>query len=134
MPGDGGLVGWLLLSDQLSTDRFLDKLERTRNNNEIAVDNALLRHESEQIAASYNQLVAEFNELLRRASEVSKEADRKVSIIAELQHQAEELRSAKAALEVECDRLRQESKESRIEIAFLRETLRQEHPDRYLPE
>jgi hypothetical protein len=86
MPGDGGLGGWLLLSDQLSTDRFLDKLERTRNNNEIAVDNALLRSESEQIAASYNQLVAEFNELLRQATEVAKKADRKESTIVELRH------------------------------------------------
>ena len=134
MPGDGGLGGWLLLSDQLSTDRFLDKLERARNNNELAIDNALLRRDGEQTVVRYNQLVAEFNDLLRRATEVAKEADRKDAVIAELQHQAEELLSAKTALEAECERLRQENQTQAIDIRLLRNIVRRDHPNLYLPD
>jgi len=134
MPSDGGLAGALLLSEQLSTDRFLDRLERNHANAELAVDNALLRHEATEIVARYNQLVADFNDLRRQAIESALEADRRGSAIAELQHEVEALRRAKATLEAECERLRQESKEKGIEITFLRETLRDHHPDRYLPE
>ena len=42
----------------------------------------------------------------RRATGVTRQADRKNSIIAGLQYEAEELRSEKAALEAECGRLR----------------------------
>ena len=134
MPGDGGLGGWLLLSDQLSTDRFLDKLERARNNNELAIDNALLRRDGEQTVVRYNQLVAEFNDLLRRAIELGKEADRKDTVIAELEHQAEELLSTKTALEAECERLRQENQTQAIDIRLLRNIVRRDHPDLYLPD
>ena len=134
MPSDGGLAGALLLSEQLSTDRFLDKLERNHANAELAVDNALLRHEATEIVARYNQLVADFNDLRRQAIEAAQEADRRGSAIAELQHEAEALRSARDTLETECERLRQENKEKGIEITFLRHILRQEHPDRYPPE
>jgi uncharacterized protein YhaN len=134
MPGDGGLGGWLLLSDQLSTDRFLDKLERARNNNELAIDNALLRRDGEQTVVRYNQLVAEFNDLLRRAIELGKEADRKDTVIAELEHQAEELLSTKTALEAECERLRQENQTQAIDIRLLRNIVRRDHPNLYLPD
>ena len=134
MPGDGGLGGWLLLSDQLSTDRFLDKLERARNNNELAIDNALLRRDGEQTVVRYNQLVAEFNDLLRRAIELGKEADRKDTVIAELEHQAEELLSTKTALEAECERLRQENQTQGIDIRLLRNIVRRDHPNLYLPD
>ena len=134
MPSDGGLAGALLLSEQLSTDRFLDKLERNHANAELAVDNALLRHEATEIVARYNQLVADFNDLRREAIEAALEADRRGAAIAELQHEVEALRRAKDALEADCERLRQENKEKGIEITFLRETLRDQHPDRYLPE
>ena len=131
MPSDGGLAGALLLSEQLSTDRFLDKLERNHANAELAVDNALLRHEATEIVARYNQLVADFNDLRREAIEAALEADRRGAAIAELQHEVEALRRAKDALEADCERLRQENKEKGIEITFLRETLRDQHPDRY---
>jgi uncharacterized coiled-coil DUF342 family protein len=134
VPNDGGLAGALLLSEQLSTDRFLDRLERNRAQAELAADNALLRRESAEIVARYNQLVADFNDLRREAIEAAQEADRRGSAIAELQHEAEALRRAKDTLEAECERLRQENKEKGIEITFLRETLRDQHPDRYPPE
>jgi chromosome segregation ATPase len=134
VPSDGGIAGALLLSEQLSTDRFLDRLERNRANAELAVDNALLRHEATEIVARYNQLVADFNDLRRQAIEAAQEADRRGSAIAELQHEAEALRSSRDTLETECERLRQENKEKGIEITFLRHILRQEHPDRYPPE
>jgi uncharacterized coiled-coil DUF342 family protein len=134
VPSDGGLAGALLLSEQLSTDRFLDRLARNRANAELAVDNVLLRHEATEIVARYNQLVADFNDLRRQAIEAAQEADRRGSAIAELQHEAETLRSARDTLETECERLRQENKEKGIEITFLRHILRQEHPDRYPPE
>ena len=97
MPSDGGLAGALLLSEQLSTDRFLDKLERNHANAELAVDNALLRHEATEIVARYNQLVADFNDLRREAIEAALEADRRGAAIAELQHEVEALRRAKDA-------------------------------------
>ena len=134
MPSDGGLAGALLLSEQLSTDRFLDRLERNRANVGLAVDNALLQREAAEIVARYNQLVADFNDLRRQAIEGAQEADRRGSAIAELQHEAEALRSATDTLETECARLRQENEEKGIEITFLRHILRQEHPDRYPPE
>jgi hypothetical protein len=134
MPSDGGLAGALLLSEQLSTDRFLDKLERNHANAELTVDNALLRHKATEIVARYNQLVADFNDLRREAIEAALEADRRGAAIAELQHEVEALRRAKDTLEAECQRVRQETKEKGIEITFLRETLRDQHPDRYLPE
>jgi uncharacterized coiled-coil DUF342 family protein len=134
VPSDGGLAGALLLSEQLSTDRFLDRLERNRAHAELAVDNALLLREAAEIVARYNQLVADFNDLRRHAIEAAQEADRRGAAIAELQHEAEALRRAKDSLEAECEGLRQESKEKGIEITFLRHILRQEHPDRYPPE
>ena len=82
-------------------------------------------------SSRYNQLVVDFNDLRRQAIEVAQEADRRGSAIAELQHEGEALRRAKDTLEAECERLRQENKEKGIEITFLRETLRDQHPDRY---
>ena len=134
MPSDGGLAGALLLSEQLSTDRFLDRIERNRANAELAVDNALLRREATEIVARYNQLVGDYNDLHHRAIEAAQEADRRGSAIAELQHEAEALRRAKVALEAECERLRQANKEKGIEIRLLRNIVRQDHPDMYLPD
>ena len=134
MPSDGALAGALLLSEQLSTDRFLDRLDRNRANAQLTVDNALLHRDAEQIVARYNELVADFNDLLRRATEVAKDSDRKDSVIAELKRQAEALRSAKTILEAECERLRQENKATWGEVQLLRNIVRQDHPDMYLPD
>ena len=134
MPSDGALAGALLISEQLSTDRFLDRLDRNRANAQLTVDNALLRRDAEQIVARYNELVADFNDLLRRATEVAKDSDRKDSVIAELKREAEALRSAKTVLEAECERLRQENKATWGEVQLLRNIVRQDHPDMYLPD
>ena len=134
MSDDGALSGAMMLSQQLEMYRWMDTLERARNNNELAIDNALLCQDAEQILACYNQLVAEFNNLLRRATEVATEADRKDSVIAELQHEAAELRSAKAVLETECEHLRGDNYDKATEIHLLRDIVRQDHPDRYPPE
>ena len=134
MPSDGALAGALLLSEQLSTDRFLDRLDRNRANAQLTVDNAFLRRDAEQIVARYNELVADFNDLLRRATEVAKDSDRKDSVIAELKREAEALRSAKTILEAECQRLRQENKAMWGEVQLLRNIVRQDHPDMYLPD
>jgi predicted nuclease with TOPRIM domain len=133
MPNDGALAGALLLSEQLSTDRFLDRLDRNRANAQITVDNALLRRETEQIAGRYNELVAEFNDLLRRATEVAKDSDRKDAVIAGLQQESEELRNAKAVLEAECERLRRENMGQSIRIQWLSDMIRQDRPG-YLPD
>jgi len=134
MSDSGGFSGAMLLSQQLSMYRWMDTIERAWSNNELGVNNALLRREAAEIVARYNQLVVDFNDLLRQAIEAAREADRRGSAIAELQHEAEALRRAKDTLESECERLRQENKEKGTEIAFLRHILRQEHPDRYPPE
>jgi chromosome segregation ATPase len=133
MSDDGAFSGAMMLSQQLRMYRWMDTLERARNNNELAIDNALLRHDAEQIVGRYNQLVAEFNDLLRRATEVAKEADRKDSIIAGLQHEAEELRSGKAVLEAECQRLRAENTGQAIRIQWLSDMVQQDRPG-YLPD
>jgi hypothetical protein len=127
MSDDGALSGAMMLSQQLEMYRWMDALERARNNKELAVDNALLRHESEQIVARYNHLVTEFNDLLRRTTEVAKEAERKDGVIAELGR-------ANAALESECDRLRRENHTKATEIELLRNIVRRDHPDMYLPD
>jgi chromosome segregation ATPase len=114
--------------------RWIDTLDRARSDNELTVDNALLRRDVEQIAGRYNELVAEFNDVLRRATEVAKDSDRKDSVIAELQREAEALRNAKTVLEAECERLRQENKATRGEVQLLRNIVRQDHPDMYLPD
>ena len=131
MSDSGAFSGAMMLSQQLSMYRWMDTIERAWSNNELAVDNALLRREAAEIVVSYNQLVADFNDLRGQAIEVAQEADRRGSAIAELQHEGEALRRAKDTLEAECERLRQENKEKGIEITFLRETLRDQHPDRY---
>jgi len=113
---------------------MLDTIERAWSDNELGVDNALLRRDAAEIVTRYNQLVTDFNNLRRHAIEAAREADRRGSAIAELQHEAEALRREKDSLEAECVRLRQESNEKGIEITFLRHILRQEHPDRYPPE
>ena len=133
MPSDGALAGALLLSEQLSTDRFLDRLDRNRANAQLTVDNALLRRDAEQIAGRYNELVAEFNDLLRRATEVAKDSDRKDAVIAGLRQEAEELRNGKAALEAECERLRRENTGQSIRIQWLSDMVRQDRPG-YLPD
>jgi len=134
MSDDGALSGAMMLSQQLEMYRWIDTLDRARSDNELALDNALLRRDAEQIVARYNQLVAEFNDLLRRATEVAKDSDRKDSIIAELQREAEALRNAKTVLEAECERLGQENKAARGEVQLLRNIVRQDHPDMYLPD
>ena len=134
MSDDGALSGAMMLSQQLEMYRWMDTLERARNNNELAIDNGLLRRDAEQIVGRYNLLVAEFNDLLRRATEVAKEADRKDSIILGLQREAEALRNAKTVLEAECERLRQENKATWSEVQLLRNIVRQDHPDMYLPD
>jgi predicted nuclease with TOPRIM domain len=133
MPNDGALAGALLLSEQLSTDRFLDRLDRNRANAQLTVDNALLRRDAEQIAGRYNELVAEFNDLLRRATEVAKDSDRKDAVIAGLQQESEELRNGKAALEAECERLRRENTGQSIRIQWLSDMVRRDRPG-YLPD
>ena len=133
MPNDGALAGALLLSEQLSTDRFLDRLDRNRANAQLTVDNALLRRDAEQIAGRYNELVAEFNDLLRRATEVAKDSDRKDAVIAGLRQEAEELRNGNVAHEAECERLRRENTGQSIRIQWLSDMVRQDHPG-YLPD
>ena len=133
MPNDGALAGALLLSEQLSTDRFLDRLDRNRANAQLTVDNALLRRDAEQIAGRYNELVAEFNDLLRRATEVAKDSDRKDAVIAGLRQEAEELRNGNVALEAECERLRRENTGQSIRIQWLSDMVRQDRPG-YLPD
>jgi len=133
MPNDGALAGALLLSEQLSTDRFLDRLYRNRANAQLTVDNAFLRRDAEQIAGRYNELVAEFNDLLRRATEVAKDSDRKDAVIAGLRQEAEELRNGNVALEAECERLRRENTGQSIRIQWLSDMVRQDHPG-YLPD
>ena len=133
MPNDGALAGALLLSEQLSTDRFLDRLDRNRANAQLTVDNALLRRDAAQIAGRYNELVAEFNDLLRRATEVAKDSDRKDAVIAGLRQEAEELRNGNVALEAECERLRRENTGQSIRIQWLSDMVRQDHPG-YLPD
>ncbi len=123
----GAFAGAQMIAEYLSIRDFMNGLDRNRANGQLTVDNALLRRDAEQIVARYNQLVAEFNDFLRRAIEVENEAERTASVIAEL-------RRAKAALEAECDRRRQENKEQAIKIRLLRDIVRQDHPDRYLPE
>ena len=134
MSDDGALSGAIMLSQQLEMYRWIDTLDRARSGNELTVDNALLRRDVEQIAGRYNTLVAEFNDLLRRATEVAKDSDRKDSVIAELKREAEALRSAKTILEAECERLRQENKATWGEVQLLRNIVRQDHPDMYLPD
>src|SRR6516162_3993739 len=112
MSDDAALSGAMMLSQQLEMYRWMDTLERARNNNELAIDNGLLRRDAEQIVGRYNLLVAEFNDLLRR--------------------EAEALRNAKTALEAECERLRQENKATWSEVQLLRNIVRQDHPDMYL--
>ena len=130
----GAFAGAQMIAEYLSIRDFMNGLDRNRANAQLTVDNALLRRDAEQIVARYNQLVAEFNDLLRRATEVAKESDRKDSIIAELQREAEALRNAKTVLEAECERLGQENKAARGEVQLLRNIVRQDHPDMYLPD
>ncbi len=134
MSDSGAFSGAMMLSQQLSMYRWMDRIERAWGNNELAVDNALLRREATEIVARYNQLVADFNDLRRQAIEAAQEADRRGSAIAELQHEAEALRCARVALEAECEHLRQANKEKGIEIRLLRNIVRQDHPDMYLPD
>jgi chromosome segregation ATPase len=134
MSDDGALSGAMMLGQQLEMYRWIDTLDRARSDNELTVDNALLRRDAEQIVARYNELVADFNDLLRRATEVAKDSDRKDSVIAELKREAEALRSAKTILEAECERLRQENKATWGEVQLLRNIVRQDHPDMYLPD
>ena len=134
MSDPGALSGAMMLSQQLSMYRWMDTIERAWSDNELGVDNALLRRDAAEIVTRYNQLVTDFNNLRRHAIEAAREADRRGSAIAELQHEAEALRREKDSLEAECVRLRQESNEKGIKITFLRHILRQEHPDRSPPE
>ena len=130
----GAFAGAQMIAEYLSIRDFMNGLDRNRADAQLTVDNTLLRRDAEQIVVGYNQLVAEFNDLLRRATEVAKEADRKDAVIAELQHQAEELLSAKTALEAECERLRQENQTQAIDIRLLRNIVRRDHPNLYLPD
>jgi predicted nuclease with TOPRIM domain len=130
----GAFAGAQMIAEYLSIRDFMNGLDRNRSTAQLTVDNALLRHDAEQIVARYNQLVAEFNDLLQRAREVAKEADRKDSTIAELEREAEALRNAKTVLEAECERLRQENKATWSEVQLLRNIVRQDHPDMYLPD
>jgi hypothetical protein len=123
-----------IISDTLWIQEFGRALRERRDFQGLAIDNALVRREAAEVVEHYNRLVADFNDLQRQAIEAAQEADRRGAAIADLQHEAEALRGAKVALEAECKRLRQENKEKGIEITFLRETLRDQHPDRYPPE
>ena len=120
-----------IISDTLWIQEFGRALRERRDFQDLAIDNALVRREAEEVVAHYNKLVADFNDLQRRAINSAQEADRRGSVIADLQHEAEALRREKDTLEAECERLRQENKEKGIEITFLRETLRDQHPGRY---
>jgi hypothetical protein len=133
MSDDGALSGAMMLSQQLEMYRWIDTLERARSGNELAMDNALLRRDAEQIVAQYDQLVAEFNDLLRRAKEAAKEADRKDAIIAGLQNEAKELQSGRAFLEGECERLHRANTGQAIRIQWLSDIVRQDRPG-YLPD
>jgi len=134
MSDDGALSGAMMLSQQLRMYRWADTLDRARYNDELAVDNALLRREAEALVARYNQFVAQANELYRRATEVAQNDARKDTLIAQLEHRAEELGRANASLEVECEQLRQENRTKEGEIRLLYGLVRQSNPDFYLPE
>src|SRR5260370_22198884 len=134
MYDSGVFSGAMMISQQLSMYRWMDRIERAWGNNELAVDNALLPREATEIVARYNQLVADFNDLRRQAIEAAQEADRRGPAIAELQHEAEPLGCATVALHAECEHLRHANKENGLEIRLLRNIVRQDHPDMYLPD
>ena len=129
----GAFAGAQMIAEYLSIRDFLNGLDRNRANAHLTVDNALLHRDTEQIVASYNQLVDEFNDLLRRATKLAAEADRKDSLIAGLQREAQELRSGKAALEAECEQLLRENTGQAIRIQWLSDIVRQDRPG-YLPD
>jgi flagellar capping protein FliD len=129
----GAFAGAQMIAEYLSIRDFMNGLDRNRANAQLSVDNALLHRDAEQLVARYNQLVAEFNDLLRGATQVATEADRKDSIIAGLQHEAEELRSGNAVLKAECERLRRENTGQAIRIQWLSDIVRQDRPG-YLPD
>ena len=89
----------------------------------------------QQIVGRYNQLVADFNDLLRRATEVAKEADReRTPSSRSFSTRQRRCGTPRTALEAECERLRQENEATWSEIQLLRNIVRQEHPDMYLPD
>ena len=51
MSDSGAFSGAMMLSQQLSMYRWMDTIERAWSNNELAVDNALLRREAAEIVA-----------------------------------------------------------------------------------
>jgi cell division protein FtsB len=122
MSDDSAFWGVWMLSEQLSDYRLLDALERARYNNELAVDNAFLNRDLDQLVARYNRLVGQYNELSRRANYIAKEGDRRIA----------ELQREKAALQTECDRLRLENHDKETQIRLLDEVVRRDHPERYL--
>jgi hypothetical protein len=127
MSDDGALSGAMMLSQQLRMYRWADTLDRARYNGELAVDNALLRREADELIARYNEIVIQANDLHRHATAVANDSARKDSVIAELEH-------AKAALEAECERLRRKNHEQELKIRLLRDVVRQDHPDIYPPD
>jgi small-conductance mechanosensitive channel len=127
MPDYGALGGALLISDQLSTYRVLDRLKRARDNNDLVIDNTILRRAVDEVVAQYNQLVHAFNELSQRAGAVAEDNASKRAAV-------DRLEAANSNLRAERDQLKFRLLDVSTELAVLRQLDRERNPDAYPPQ
>ena len=119
----GALVATTLQA--LDTARFVSDIGRLRD---ISTDNALLRQANENLILHLNRLVRDYNGLLQQAQEIAQEAERRGDRIAQVEHELDQLRVAKAtsdaATKAACRRELEQSMIAdalRIEIEYSRQ-------------
>ena len=119
MPDLGGIGGALLLSDQISTDRLFDSLRRTREANNLALNDAAWRNQ-------YNDLLNRYNALLRDANRLADVQDR---ALAGQDSQIAELKATNQSLESQVQHLRRELQMVRGLVDVERAIYREKHPE-----
>lgn len=117
---DSSLAGALLISDQLSTYRFMDSLSRGLQNRELAANYSTLRQR-------FSALVDDYNRLRSQAIFAAKEADRRGAAL-------DEANQTITRLQAECERLREDNRIQAIDIKLLRNIVLQFDPNAYPPE
>jgi len=127
----GGLGGALLLSQQFEMYRWEDHFDRQRRSNDLAVDNAILRQQANQLVARYHQLVFDYNELLRRAMAVAKDSDHKTDAIRRLENTVRSLEAANAQLRLQAERDQAQIAYNELVINDMRKRERERDPDAF---
>ncbi len=121
---DSSFAGAMLISQQLSFYRSVDRWRDNREASLLAADYALIRQQHGELVRRYNKLAEDFNKLYRLALESEAEGKKSASLVKELM----EKNSQHAA---DFEKMQLDYIDAVTALALLRKRDRRQNPELY---